>query len=60
MSVDAQVVFNVLTLVALVAGPVFAIQTQEFLERRRERTRRKLHIFRELMVTRGTILAPPR
>ena len=58
MSAHAQIVFNILTIVAIVLGPIAAIQTQEFLEKRREERRRKFFIFRELMITRSTALSP--
>jgi hypothetical protein len=41
-----------------VLGPILAIQVQEYLESRREDKRRKHQIFRELMVTRATMLSP--
>jgi hypothetical protein len=58
VSTNAQIIFNILTIIALIAGPVAAIQTQEYLEKGREEKRRKLKIFRELMVTRSTALSP--
>lgn len=47
-----------LTLLAIVLGPVLAVQAAEFLNRRRASRERKLHIFRTLMSTRGANMAP--
>lgn len=58
MSSTAQIVFNLLTVIAIIVGPIAAIQIQEHLERGREQRRRKVQTFRELMVTRATILSP--
>ena len=58
MSVNAQFWFNVLTIIAIIAGPIAAIQIQVYLEKRREVRRRKSHVFRELMITRSTVLSP--
>ena len=46
-----------LTLVAVLLGPILAVQAQKWLERRREERNRKVWIFRELMATRGTRLS---
>lgn len=58
MSAHAQAIFNILTILAIVLGPIFAIQIQVYLDHKREQKRRKLGIFRELMVTRSMILSP--
>ena len=58
MSTAAQIVFDILTIVAILAGPVLAIQIQKYLEEKRELKRRKIRVFRELMVTRSTVLSP--
>jgi hypothetical protein len=58
MSANAQIWFNILTIIAILAGPVAAIQVQVYLEKRRELRRRKIHVFRELMITRNLQLAP--
>lgn len=47
-----------LTIAAIILGPILAVQAQAWLDRRREERRRKLHVFAELMATRGTRLAP--
>jgi hypothetical protein len=58
VSAHEQAFFNTLTIVAILLGPIFAIQIQVYLDHRREQKRRKLGIFRDLMVTRGTALSP--
>lgn len=58
MSAHAQVIFNILTIIALIVGPIAAIQIQEYLDKGRQEKRRKLNTFRELMVTRSTALSP--
>jgi len=58
VSASAQLFFNILTVVAIIVGPIAAIQIQEHLEEGRERRRRKSRVFRELMVTRSTVLSP--
>ncbi len=40
------------------SGPIVAVQTQKYLERRKENKDRKLNVFRDLMTTRATPLAP--
>lgn len=47
-----------LTIFAILLGPIIAIQVQKFIETRTETRNRKLWIFRTLMATRGTPLAP--
>lgn len=47
-----------LTLIAVLLGPIIAVQLQKYLERRREAHARKLALFRELMATRTTRLSP--
>ncbi len=54
----ATVVFNVLTIFAVITGPIIALQLQRFLESRRELRQRKLWIFRSIMSNRATILNP--
>lgn len=49
---------EVLTIIAIIIGPVIAIQIERFLARRREEKGRRLHVFKTLMVTRGTVLSP--
>jgi hypothetical protein len=45
------------TIVALVIGPILAVQTQKWLERRRDERHRKVSLFRELMATRASRLS---
>jgi hypothetical protein len=42
------------TILAVLLGPIFAVQAQKWIERRREERNRKLWLFRELMATRGS------
>lgn len=52
----ATKVFNVLTIIAIVSGPIIALELQRFLDARREQKQRKLWIFRAIMANRATIL----
>lgn len=45
--------------VATLLGPVLAVQAQKWIERARDRQQRRIWIFRTLMATRATSLAPP-
>ncbi|HVA15270.1 MAG TPA: DUF6680 family protein [Stellaceae bacterium] len=45
-------------MIAILAGPLLAVQVQKWLEEGRERKRRQRFLFRELLVTRGTRLSP--
>ena len=44
---------EVITIFAILAGPVLAVQAQKWIENVREKKNRKLHIFRTLMATRA-------
>lgn len=44
-------------IVATLGGPIFAVQAQTFLERRRSAASRRLNVFRTLLATRGARLA---
>jgi len=46
-----------LTIIAIILGPILAVQAQKYIERKREERLRKLFVFRELMATRGTRLS---
>ncbi len=46
-----------LNILAVVAGPILAVQAQKWIERRREERIRKLFLFRELMATRAARLS---
>ena len=46
-----------LNIVAVILGPILAVQAQKWLERRREERMRKLFLFRELMATRAARLS---
>ncbi|MEO6871474.1 MAG: DUF6680 family protein [Chthoniobacterales bacterium] len=47
-----------LTIIALLAGPVFAVQAQKWLEVEREKKSRRLRLFKTLMTTRGATVSP--
>lgn len=47
-----------ITIVAILAGPILAVQAQKWIERARDVRGRRLHIFRNLMATRGLPLSP--
>jgi len=49
---------EILTLIAIVIGPIAAVQIQKYLEHRKFRLERKLLVFKTLMATRGLVLAP--
>ena len=42
MSANAQIIFNVLTIIALIGGPIAAIQVQQYLEKRARREASKI------------------
>ena len=46
-------------IIATLGGPIFAVQAQTFLERRRAAAARRLDVFRALMATRGARLSHP-
>jgi len=46
-----------LTLLAIVLGPIAAVQAQKWIERATEEKRQRLLIFRTLMRTRGNIVS---
>ncbi len=49
---------STLTVIAIVLGPILAVQIQKFLERATVKKRAKLQIFKTLMSTRGLSMAP--
>ena len=49
---------EVLTILAVILGPILAVQAQKAIERWRERRNRKLWVFKTLMATRGSRLSP--
>jgi len=46
-----------LMMLAVVAGPILAVQIQKYIDRRKEERDRKLKVFRDLMTTRASTLA---
>ena len=49
---------EILTIIAIILGPIFAVQIERFLARRRDEKERRLRVFKTLMVTRGAVLSP--
>src|SRR3989338_11455892 len=49
---------EILTIIAIIVGPILAIQVQKFLESKREEKKRRLRVFKTLMVTRSAVLSP--
>ena len=54
----AQIIFSVLTIVAIVVAPFLAVQASEKLSERKEARNRKMQVFSDLMATRASILSP--
>jgi hypothetical protein len=54
----AQMGATIATIIAIILGPILAVQIQKWLEEWREGKRRKEYIFKTLMATRGTALSP--
>jgi hypothetical protein len=52
------IILNLLTIIAIVSGPIIALQIQRKLDREREALNRKLWVFKTLMSFRATALAP--
>jgi len=52
------IILNILTIVAIVSGPIIALQLQRKLDHDREARNRKLSVFKTLMSYRATNLAP--
>lgn len=48
---------DLVMILAVVAGPIFAIQIQKYIEGTKEATERKIRVFKDLMATRASTLA---
>lgn len=48
---------EIISLLAIIIGPILAVQIQKYLERIRDNKNRKVNIFKTLMATRGTSLS---
>lgn len=48
---------EVINLLAIILGPILAVQIQKLLERQKEEKQRKLDVFKTLMATRGNVLS---
>jgi hypothetical protein len=53
-----EIAVSLLTIIAIVSGPIIALQVQRKLDREREALNRKLWVFKTLMSFRATALAP--
>ncbi len=49
--------YEILTIVAIILGPIMAVQVDKFIARRRDTKKGKIWIFKTLMATRGTVLS---
>ena len=47
-----------LVIIAVIVGPILAVQIQKFIENRNTIKERKMHIFKTLMATRATTVSP--
>ena len=48
---------EIISICAIILGPILAVQIEKYLERRRENKNRRLSIFKTLMATRGAVLS---
>ena len=55
---DTDVVLSVITIIAIMTGPIIALDLQRRLDEGREAKKRKLWIFKTLMSYRATFLNP--
>ncbi|MDA3800188.1 MAG: hypothetical protein PF692_14055 [Kiritimatiellae bacterium] len=51
-------VSNTAMVLAVVAGPILAVQAQKLIETWRDKRQRKVWVFKTLMATRGTVMSP--
>ncbi len=59
-NIGIYILFGIITTVAIIIGPILAVQAETYLSRRREERERRLQVFRTLMLTRKIPLAPNR
>lgn len=57
LGIDGGSMIEMLTIIAIILGPILAVQTERYLARRREEKERRLRVFKTLMVTRGAVLS---
>lgn len=48
---------EVISICAIILGPILAVQIEKYLERQRENKNRRLSVFKTLMATRGSVLS---
>jgi hypothetical protein len=58
MDAATQKVFNVITIIAIVVGPILALMAQRILDESREKRKRKLALFHSLLTSRAMPLSP--
>lgn len=49
---------DIITIIAILVGPIAAVQVQKFIESTKEKSQRRMYIFRTLMMTRAPIPPP--
>jgi hypothetical protein len=49
---------EIFTIVAILVGPILAVQVERYLSRKREDRERRLRVFKTLMLTRAAVLSP--
>ena len=51
---DLELLMTILTILAIIIGPIVALWIQRYIEKRREQRNRKLVLFKEMMATRAS------
>ena len=55
---NIMLITQIIMVIAIIVGPIAAVQIEKYLDRKREQRNRKLWIFSNLMATRATRLSP--
>ncbi|MBE3756323.1 hypothetical protein HJ201_18205 [Vibrio parahaemolyticus] len=58
MDFSSVTISDWIMIIVVFSGPIAAVQIQKYLERQKESKDRKLNVFRDLMTTRASPLAP--
>jgi hypothetical protein len=59
VTIDATVrITDIVMILAVIAGPIIAVQITEYLRTRQDQRLRKVHLFRTLMATRSATMTP--
>lgn len=48
---------DILSIIAIITGPIIAVQMDKFIERNKDKKNRKVSIFKTLMATRGSVVS---